>query len=351
MLVTAAFSSDGRPHRPLVIGHRGASGYRPEHTLASYELAARLGADYLELDLVPSRDGFLVCCHEPEIGGTTNVADHPEFADRKRTVQLDGTAVTGWFTHDFTLAELKTLRARERLPELRQHNTMWDGRFEIPTLQEVIDLRARLSHELGREIGLYLETKHPTYLRALGLPLEARLIEVLHRARLDIATSPVHVQSFEVSALERLRRLGLTVPLVQLVALTGAPYDSVATGTGPTFADLVTPAGLASVARYATAIGPDKALVIPRAADGTLGRPTALVAAAHGAGLRVHPYTFRAENAFLPRDYQLGSPARPADYGRALDEQFAYLHAGIDGVFTDQPDISLQASELFTHSP
>ena len=341
----ALAAPQARRHGPLVIGHRGASGYRPEHTLASYELAARMGADYVEPDLVSTRDGVLVCRHEPEIGGTTDVARHPEFASRKATKQLDGVAVTGWYTTDFTLAELRTLRAVERLPLVRQHNTLYDGRFLIPTFQEVLDLRARLSKELDREIGVYSETKHPTFFQALGLPLEQRMLDVLERNKLNKPGAPVFVQSFEVGNLEQLRNLGLKTNAVQLLSATGSPYDSVAAGGGPTYADLITPAGLRGIARYAQGIGPDKAQVIALTADKKLGTPTALVRDAHAAELLVHPYTFRAENTFLPADYRRG-PA-DSDYGRAIDEQVTFLKAGIDGVFTDQADVGVLARAAF----
>ncbi len=347
----AAPSDNGRARgrSPIVIGHRGASGYRPEHTLGSYELAARLGADYLEPDLVITKDGVAVCRHEPEIGGTTDVGQHPEFAARKVTKQLDGAAVTGWFTEDFTLAELKTLRAVERLPQVRQHNTLFDGRYEIPTFQEMLDLRKRLSSELGREVGVYPETKHPTYFQNLGMPLEQLLVDILQRNGLNNPNAPVFVQSFEVTNLRQLRTLGLRTAAVQLLSTTGSPYDTVAAGHGPTYADLTTPAGLRGIAAYAQGIGPDKLQVIPRAADGTLGHPTALVADAHAAGLAVHPYTFRAENTFLPVDYQRGTV--PSDYGRAIDEQVSYLRAGIDGLFTDQADIGVLARADFLAAP
>jgi glycerophosphoryl diester phosphodiesterase len=331
----------GRGRSSLVIGHRGASGYRPEHTLASYELAARLGADFVEPDLVPTKDGVLVARHEPEIGGTTNVADHPEFAGRKKTVSLDGTPTTGWFTEDFTLAELKTLRAKERLPAVRQENTLYDGLFEIPTFTEILELRARLSKELGREIGVYPETKHPTYFAKAGLPLEQRLLDTLNRYGLNRREAPVFVQSFETTNLAQLRKLGLRAPVVQLMSAEGAPFDLVSAGDRRTYADLSTPAGLRGIAAYANGVGPDKVQIIPRNADGTLGRPTSLVADAHAAGLVLHPYTFRAENTFLPNDYQRGTS--PNDFGRAIDEQVAYLKTGIDGLFTDQADIGVLA--------
>ena len=339
----------GRPRErgPIVIGHRGASGYRPEHTLGSYELAARLDADYLEPDLVMTKDGVLVCRHEPEIGGTTDVAQHPEFAARKTTKQLDGAPFTGWFAEDFTLAELKTLRAVERLPDVRQHNTLFDGRYEIPTFQELLDLRKRLSIELGRAIGVYPETKHPTYFQKLGMPLEQPLVDILQRNDLNKSSAPVFVQSFEVTNLGRLRSLGLRTAAVQLLSATGAPYDTVAAGKDhPTYADLATSDGLKNiVAGYAQGIGPDKLQVIPRSANGTLGQPTTLVADAHAAGLVVHPYAFRAENIFLPVDYQRGTVR--SDYGRAIDEQVTYLRTGLDGLFTDQADIGVLARADF----
>lgn len=325
----------------IVIGHRGAAGYRPEHTLASYELAARLGADFMEPDLVVTSDGVLVCRHEPEIGSTTDVASHPELSLRKTTKVLDGVAVTGWFTEDFTLAELKTLRAVERLPQIRQHVTLFNRRYEIPTFQEVLDLRAQLSEELHRRLGVYPETKHPTFFRNAGLALEPRLLDCLRRNRLNQPDAPVFVQSFEVTNLKQLRAAGLRTKAVQLLAASGAPFDTVAAGWGPTYADLSTPAGLLGVARYAQGIGPDKLQIIPRRADGRLGSPTTLVDDAHDADLVVHPYTFRAENTFLPVDYQ--TSAAPAEYGRAIDEQITYLQAGLDGLFTDQADISVTA--------
>jgi glycerophosphoryl diester phosphodiesterase len=325
---------------PLVIGHRGASGYRPEHTLASYELAARLGADYIEPDLVSTADGVLVARHEPEIGGTTDVAEHPEFAGRRTTKTIDGVEYTGWFTEDFTLAELKTLRATERIPAVRQENTIYDGRFEVPTFDEVLALRERLSKELGREIGVYPETKHPTYFAAVGTPLEPALVETLTRAGLNRKNAPVFVQSFETTNLRALRD-ELRVPLVQLLSASGAPADLEAAGDARTYADLVTPAGLTDIATYADGIGPDKNMVIARDEAGALGAPTPLVADAHAAGLVVHPYTFRNENQFLPTN--LRSSDYPTDYGDAFAEYAAFFAAGVDGVFADNPDTAVAA--------
>ncbi|HEU4349285.1 MAG TPA: glycerophosphodiester phosphodiesterase [Actinoplanes sp.] len=339
----AAAPSTGADRRPvtLVIGHRGASGYRPEHTLASYELAARMGADFIEPDLVSTRDHVLVARHEPEISGTTDVASRPEFAARRTTKLLDGVATTGWFTEDFTLAELRTLRAIERLPQIRQHNTLYDGLFEVPTFAEVLALRARLSRELGRSIGVYPETKHPTYFRALGLPLEEPLVRLLREAGLNRSDAPVFVQSFEASNLSALRaRYGLRAPTVFLTSASGSPY-----GDSTTYAQYLTPAGLRQLSCYVDGIGPDKNQIIPRRADGSLGEPTSLVADAHAAGLTLHPYTFRAENAYLPTDLRVGND--PTAYGRAVDEQLIFLGTGIDGLFTDQPDIGVLARDLF----
>src|SRR3954454_15339516 len=235
----------------VIIGHRGAAGYRPEHTLASYELAARMGADYIEPDLVSTKDGVLVARHEPEISGTTDVADHPEFADRRTTKTVDGVQLTGWFTEDFTLAELKTLRAEERIPDIREENTLYNGLFEIPTFDEVLALRDRLSKELGRQIGVYPETKHPTYFDSIDLSLEEPLLASLRKAHLNRANSPVFIQSFETTNLRQLHDAGVKLPLMQLLSAEGAklpliqrcppgpgPADLVAAGDPRTYADL-----------------------------------------------------------------------------------------------------------------
>ena len=248
---------------PIVIGHRGASGYRPEHTLASYRLAIRLGADYVEPDLVSTKDGVLVARHENEISGTTDVADRPEFTERKTTKTIDGRAVTGWFTEDFTLAELKTLRAKERLPEVRPDNTRYDGRFEVPTFQEVLDLVKEESRRSGRRIGVYPETKHPTYFDSIGLSLEEPLVRTLRRNGLDKKGSRVFVQSFETGNLRDLDEM-TKAPLVQLVDAQGAPYDLVAAGDPRKYADLITPDGLDRIAEYADGLGANKDLVLPR---------------------------------------------------------------------------------------
>jgi glycerophosphoryl diester phosphodiesterase len=327
--------------RPLVIGHRGAAGYRPEHTLASYELAARMGADYIEPDLVSTKDGVLVTRHEPEISATTDVASHPEFADRRTTKVIDGVSFTGWFTEDFTLAELKTLRAKERIPDVRQRNTIYDGRFDVPTLQEVIDLTRRLSRELGRRIGIYPETKHPSYFRSIGLPLEPPLVRVLRRNGLDRKGSKVFVQSFETSNLTALDR-ELDVPLVQLFGAAGTkPFDFVESGDPRTYGDLATPAGLREIADYADGVGPSKDYIVPRDTSGASLEPTSFVDDAHEAGLVVHPYTFRNENQFLP--LELRSSADPNAYGNAIAEYEQFYGLGVDGLFSDNADTAIEA--------
>ena len=326
-----------------IVGHRGASGYRPEHTLASYELAARMGADYIEPDLVSTKDHVLVCRHEPEISGTTDVAAHPEFADRatKQPTVIDGTTwpAGSFFTYDFTLAELKTLRAVERIPAVRQENTLYNGLFQVPTFAEMLELRKRLSKELRRDIGVIPETKHPTFFRGLGLELETPLLRTLERYGLNRRGAEVWIQSFEAANLRALRPR-TKVNLVFLTSASGSPFND-----PKTYAEYLTPAGLAELSTYVDGIGPDKNQVIPRNADGTLGTPSTLVRDAHAAGLKVIPYTFRAENQFLPVDYRVGT--NPNDYGRAIDEQITFLRTGIDGLFTDQPDIGVLARALF----
>ncbi|HZO36362.1 MAG TPA: glycerophosphodiester phosphodiesterase family protein, partial [Solirubrobacteraceae bacterium] len=325
------------PAAPLVIGHRGASGYRPEHTLASYRLAAEQGADFIEPDLVITKDGVLVARHENEIGGTTNVAGHPEFAARKTTKVIDGASLTGWFTEDFTLAELKTLRAKERIPAVRPDNTRFDGQFEVPTFQEVLDLRRTLSKELGRTIGVYPETKHPSYFRSIGKPLEGPLVRTLNRNGLNRRGAPVFVQSFEVGNLKALDR-ELRVPLVQLLdEATVKPADD-----KRTYGELATPAGLRSIARYADGVGPWKNYIIPRKADDGTGTPTTFIADAHAAGLVVHPYTFRRENSFVP--LELRSSADPAGVGDLDAELRQFIALGVDGFFTDNPDVGVGAT-------
>lgn len=304
-----------------IISHRGASGHRPEHTLASYELGARHGGDFIEMDLVATKDGHLICRHEQEIGDTTDVADRPEFADRLTTRTVDGHEAEGFFAQDFTLAEIKTLRAKERMAKIRPDNAVMDGSYGIPTLQEVIELAFSLTEELGRPIGIYPETKHPAHHVAQGLELEPTLTAVLREADLvgEEPKVPVFLQSFEAESLRKLAGTGL--PLVYLM------------GKDESWSHYTTPDGLAEVASFAHAIGPHKSLIIPTNEDGSLGEPTGLVESAHEAGLVVHPYTFRSENHFLPTD--LRSDGKPEEYGGFAAEYEAFFEAGVDGVFSD----------------
>jgi glycerophosphoryl diester phosphodiesterase len=322
---------------PIVIGHRGASGYRPEHTLASYQLAIEMGADFIEPDLVSTKDHVLVARHENNIKDTTDVADHPEFADREATKVIDGVSVSGWFTEDFTLAELNTLRAKERLPAVRPANTAFDGLYQVPTFQQVIDLAKR------RHVGIYPETKHPTYFRSVGLPLEEPLVQTLRANGYRGRNAPVFIQSFEVGNLQQLNRM-TNVPLVQLIDATGKPYDFVVSGDPRTYADLVTPAGLAEVATYADGVGVNKDLIVPRDAQNRLLSPTTLVRDAHRAELLVHSWTFRRENTFLPEDFRQGNPASPVYLQATGDfpaELRLFYKLGLDGVFSDNPDVAV----------
>jgi glycerophosphoryl diester phosphodiesterase len=337
-LPTRAHAQAASPFRrsPLIIAHRGASGERPEHTLMAYRLAIAEGCDVIEPDLVPTRDGHLVVRHEPEISGTTDVAGRAEFAARKTRKVIDGEPLEGWFTEDFTLAELKTLRARERLPQLRAGNLQYDGLEPIPTFQEVVDLAKAESRRTGRAIGTYPEMKHPTYFAGVGLPLEARLHAALKANGLDSATAPVFVQCFEVGALKAFRRLS-RAPLIQLVAADGGPADLPALS----YRAMTTPEGLRQVAAYADGIGPDWRMVLPTGPDGGLGAATPLVADAHAAGLKVHPWTVRAENYFLPPALRRGED--PAAHGDVAAVYRALYATGIDGLFSDFPGLAVAA--------
>ncbi|MET7932816.1 glycerophosphodiester phosphodiesterase [Streptomyces sp. NPDC005322] len=344
----AAGATSGRGHElpvPTVIGHRGASGYRPEHTFGSYQLALDMGADIIEQDLVPTKDGHLVCRHENDITATTDVSSHPEFADRKTTKTVDGTKLTGWFTEDFTLAELKTLRAKERIPGTRQRNTLYDGRWEVPTFEEVLQWAEREGRERGRRVWLYVETKHPTYFRKLGLGLEEPLAKLLRKYGRHKKDSALFLQSFEPSSIQRLRELVATPAVVLLSTLSSRPYDFVEANDPRTVADLVKPEGLKWIASFAQGIGPDLSVIIPRTSDGKLGKPTSVVKDAHAAGLILHPYTMRNENTFLPADFRRGTD--PNAYGDAFGAFKAYFATGIDGIFSDNADTALLAREDF----
>ncbi|HXI76615.1 MAG TPA: glycerophosphodiester phosphodiesterase family protein [Steroidobacteraceae bacterium] len=298
----------------LVIAHRGASGERPEHTLESYGLAIEEGADFIEPDLVMTRDGVLVARHENEIGGTTDVAQHPEFAARQRTQTIDGETLRGWFTEDFTLAELKTLRARERLPELRPQNCAFDGQFTVPTFDEILQLAAAAGRRRdGSRIGVYPETKHPAHFAAIGLPLEQAVLDALQRHGYAAEGSPVVIQSFDPGNLRQLRAM-TRLTLVQL--LEHELGD------------------LAQVATYADGIGIAKSLA-----------SAAGIQAAHALSLKVHVWTFRAENEFLPEDLRIG--ASPAAHGDLDAEIQRYLDRGIDGLFIDFPAVGVRVRDAY----
>ncbi|GII97341.1 glycerophosphodiester phosphodiesterase family protein [Sinosporangium siamense] len=326
--------------RVIVIGHRGAAGYRPEHTAAGYELAVAMGADWIEPDLVSTKDHVLIARHGNELSRTTDVAFHPEFANRKTTKVVNGHHETGWFTEDFTLAEIKTLRAVERSPRLRPAAAAFDGLYPVMTFQEVLDLAARLGRSYGRQVGVLPETKLPTYFRSLGLPLEEPLIATIKRNGLDHPGGGVVVQSFEPSSLKRISG-ALRVPLMQDLRASGRPYDEVAAGGATTYKHMMKPAGLARIATYARWIGAEKISAIPRTAGGTLDSPTTLVPDAHRAGLKVALYTFRSENKYLPVDLRRGH--RKRDHGDVQAEYRRYLALGVDAVFADQPDDAVRA--------
>jgi glycerophosphoryl diester phosphodiesterase len=330
----------GSDREPIVIGHRGASGYRPEHTLAAYETALLMCADYIEPDLVSTKDGVLVARHENDITSTTDVATRPEFATLKTTKTVDGVVSTGWFTEDFTLAELKTLRAIERLPDVRPANTAFDGLYEIPTLDEVLDFARNSRTCDGDPVGVYPETKHPTYFDAAGLSLEEPLVAELERNGFSNRRSPVFIQSFETGNLKELNRM-TTVPIVQLIGCTGAPWDLQTSGDPRTYADLLTAKGVKDIDRYADGIGACKDTLMNRDADGNLLSPTPVIRLAHRRGLIVHAYTFRRENQYLPPAFR--SSSDPYATGDLVGEIQVYLDAGLDGFFTDNPDLGVAA--------
>ncbi|MFI9232985.1 glycerophosphodiester phosphodiesterase [Streptomyces rimosus] len=348
----SAASSRGRGHGahgelpvPLIVGHRGASGYRPEHTFGSYQLALDMGADVIEQDVVPTKDGHLVCRHENDITATTDVSAHPEFADRRTTKTVDGVKLTGWFTEDFTLAELKTLRAKERIPGTRQHNTLYDGVWDVPTFEEVLKWADREGRKRGRRIWLHIETKHPTYFRKLGLGLEERLARLLRTYGRHRKNSPNFLQSFEPSSIQRLGKLVDCPKVVLLGTLKDRPWDFEVAGDPRTTADLIKPAGLKWIAGFAEGIGPDLTVILPRTKDDKLGKPTSVVRDAHAAGLVLHPYTGRNENTFLPADFRRGTD--PNAYGDALGYFKKCLATGIDGLFSDNCDTALLAAAEF----
>lgn len=330
--------------KPIIIAHRGASGYRPEHTLASYELAIVQNCDFIEPDLVITKDGHLICRHENNITETTNVASLPEFANRKTTKVIDGETHIGWFSEDFTLAEIKTLRAIERLPQLRPQNVKYNNEFEIPTFEEVLELREKKSKEIKREIGIYPETKHPSYFAQSGLYFDEKLLSSLEKFGLNNAQSPVFIQSFEVENLKILATK-TKIKLIQLMQNDGGPWNS-QKGFETTYKEMASIDGLKAISKYAYGIGPEKIMILPRDENGKSTLPSDLVKSdlvknAHSQNLKLHPWTFRAENYFLPKEFKKENA--PQIHGDLIAEIRLFQSLGIDGFFCDFPDIAFEA--------
>ncbi len=316
------------PLKPLIVGHRGACGHRPEHTLESYKLAISMGADYVEPDLVSTKDHVLVARHENEIGGTTDV--EKKFPNRKTTKVIDGKKVTGWFTEDFTLKEIKTLRAKERL-DFRDHS--FDGKFEIPTFEEILNLVQAESKKLNKKIGIYPETKHPSYFQSINLPLEEPLIDLLNKFKLNDKKSSVFIQSFELTNLKKLKKM-TPLPLIYLIDDPDlVPYDHVLAKDKRTYLDMLNPSNLKEISLTASGIGPYKRYIIPADSKNNALPPTSLIKNAHALGLKVHAYTFRSEGQYLLNDYK----------NNPTSEYFAYFNLGVDGLFTDFPDAAVKA--------
>jgi len=337
--------SQSWPPTPSVIAHRGVPGRRLEHTRPSYELAIELGADYIEPDVVATRDGHLVVRHENEIGHTTDVAERPEFANRRTVKVVDGVEKAGWFTEDFTLEEIKRLRVREPLADLRPQNVPLGGQEQVLTFDEVLAVAAAANALPGaRTVGVYVETKHPTYFAGLGLDLDDLLVDALERADLNRgdASTPVVVQSMETANLRDLRSRTPHV-LIQLIGSRGAPRDLVAAGDPRTYADLTSSAELSALAEHVDGIGPHKSLVIAQDRADRLAGETGLVQRAHAAGLLVHIWTMRDENTFLPLDFRSGDD--PAAHGDAAAEYLAFFDAGVDGVFSDYAATAVAARD------
>ena len=337
----------------IVVGHRGASALRPEHTLASYQKAIDDGADFIEPDLVSTKDGYLVARHENEIGGTTNVSTLPQFADRKKTKIIDGTSLTGWFTEDFTLSELNQIKARERIPALRPGNTSYNDQFNVPTLDQIIELAEKHYQTTGKVIGLYIETKHPTYFQQQQLSLEDPLLKTLAKYKYTRDIAPIYLQSFEVSNLKYLKdqlALHKTLKHAKIIQLYDEkelrPADFAAQNIATTYADMATAKGLKEVASYANGVGPWKPYIF----NETFTAPSSFVADAHAVNLKVHPYTFRPENNFLAANLKCSTAtadaAQRCEKG-ALAEYELFFKAGVDGIFTDDPGLGRKAVDAY----
>lgn len=331
----------------LVIGHRGASALRPEHTLAAYQKAIDDGADFIEPDLVSTKDGILVARHENEIGGTTNISDQMQFNDRKQTKVIDGISYSGWFTEDFNLSELKLLKARERIPEIRPANVKYNDQYDIPTLEQIIELAEKHYKKTGKVIGLYIETKHPSYFQKIGLALEDPLLKTLSKYKYTREIAPVYLQSFEVANLKYLNdqlKLHKSIKHVKLIQLYDAkankPWDAQSQESNLTYAQMASANGLKNVAQYAQGVGPSKDYILT---GPSMNKGTDFVKNAHAAGLKVHPYTLRPENEFMAKDFKCkGSAATRCESG-SIKEIQNFIKAGVDGVFTDDPAVARKA--------
>ncbi|MCH7336146.1 glycerophosphodiester phosphodiesterase [Acinetobacter sp. NIPH 2699] len=338
----------------LVVGHRGASALRPEHTLEAYQKAIDDGADFIEPDVVSTKDGILVARHENEISGTTNVASLPEFADRKTTKVIDGQSIEGWFTEDFTLKELQQLKARERIPEDRPANQNYNDLYAIPTLEQIIELADAHYKKTGKIIGLYIETKHPSFFQKQNLAMEDTLLKTLAKYTYTRDIAPVYLQSFEVSNLKYLKGqldAHKSVKHAQLIQLydekTVQPADFVAQNISTTYADMATAQGLKEVAQYANGVGPWKPYIFK---DEAMTQTTSFIPDAHQVGLKVHPYTFRPENKFLPETLKCSTETSKAAERcptGSIKELQLYFKAGVDGVFADDPAIARQAVQSY----
>ena len=346
-------TSEYQEPKIIIVGHRGASALRPEHTLESYQKAIDDGADFIEPDLVSTQDGFLVARHENEIGGTSNVSTFPQFANRKKTKIIDGINITGWFTEDFTLSELKQIKARERIPKLRPDNTQYNDLYDIPTLEQIIELVEKNYQKTGKIIGLYIETKHPTYFQQQNLAMEDSLLKSLAKYSYTRDIAPIYLQSFEVSNLKYFRdqlTLHKTLKNAKITQLydqkTASPADFTMLGLKTTYADMATPEGLKDVSKYANGVGPSKSYIF----NDSSTLPSSFVSDAHLFGLKVHPYTLRPENSFLASHLKC-SKAEIDAFRRcessANQEYEMFFKAGVDGLFTDDPGLGRNALNLY----
>ena len=335
----------------IIVGHRGASALRPEHTLASYQKAIDDGADFIEPDLVSTKDGFLIARHENEISETTNVSSLAQFAQRKTNKNIDGQQLTGWFTEDFTLSEItQNIKARERIPQIRSANTQYNDQFTIPTLDQIIELAEAHYKKTGKIIGLYIETKHPTYFQKQGLSLEDPLLKTLAKYQYTREIAPIYLQSFEVSNLQYMKQQlsqNKSLKHAKIIQLfdspSSSPADFIASGNKKTYLDLAMPIGLKQVASYADGVGPSKTYIFSNSDQNTT---TSFVQDAHAAGLKVHPYTLRPENNFLPEYLRCNNNLAERCESGALKEYERFFKAGVDGVFTDDPKLGKQALNI-----